>query len=153
MVTYVYHIRRQFLTRWGHISRESAGYNRSPLKIQWIDREERNGGKAMAVWGRKKLAADFSPASLTKGKRPQYLRGESTHELPWQRPRSPRINLASLDPPTFPFLYSPSDTLFLTSFYSSFHYNHYKYCLRLVCLLRMYYHNLSGSKPHPDVCN
>lgn len=34
MVTGIYHIRSQFLTRWGHISRDSSGYNHSPLKIQ-----------------------------------------------------------------------------------------------------------------------
>jgi len=34
MVTGIYHIRSQFLTRWGHISRDSGGYNRSLLKIQ-----------------------------------------------------------------------------------------------------------------------
>lgn len=37
MVTGIYHIRSQFLTRWGHISRDSGGYNHPPLKIQWID--------------------------------------------------------------------------------------------------------------------
>lgn len=43
MVTSIYHIRSQFLTRWGHISRDSSGYNHSPLKIQWIDGRNREG--------------------------------------------------------------------------------------------------------------
>lgn len=34
MVTGIYHIRSQFLTWWGHISRDSGGYNHSLLKIQ-----------------------------------------------------------------------------------------------------------------------
>jgi len=34
MVTGIYHIRSQFLTRWEHISRDSGGYNHSLLKIQ-----------------------------------------------------------------------------------------------------------------------
>lgn len=83
MVTGIYHIRSQFLTRWGHISRDSGGYNHSLLKIQWIDgRDEGTEGdrRPDRSWGKKESVRPLTfSACLTKGKRPQYLRVVSTH--------------------------------------------------------------------------